>query len=142
MLDEARRRWNQADEDFQQHKEKVRRRVQYDEALAASDKARDYYDRLRQRYEDAHGERRLRLADRIWRDLKGREFEEYVREILDCLGFVTRLTAASGDQGIDVIATKNGVCWESNVRDTRRALEMAPFRKQSPERSFITVTDV
>jgi HJR/Mrr/RecB family endonuclease len=41
--------------------------------------------------------------------MSGLEFEAHVRDLLQDLGWDACITKASGDQGIDVIATKNGV---------------------------------
>ncbi len=47
------------------------------------------------------------LSDRAKQDPKG--FEVACAESLRRLGWVARTTAASGDQGVDVVATKDGV---------------------------------
>ena len=41
--------------------------------------------------------------------MTGREFEEFVCELFKRMGYTTIVTKASGDQGIDVIAEKNGI---------------------------------
>lgn len=40
--------------------------------------------------------------------MNGVEFEEFVAKMFDKLGYTTEVTKASGDQGVDVIAKKNG----------------------------------
>ncbi|GAB6457925.1 hypothetical protein bcgnr5390_61390 [Bacillus luti] len=39
--------------------------------------------------------------------MTGEEFEKYLADLLKNLGFETKLTKGSGDQGVDIIATKN-----------------------------------
>lgn len=41
--------------------------------------------------------------------MTGREFEEFVCELFKRMGYKTIITKASGDQGVDVIAEKNGI---------------------------------
>ena len=41
--------------------------------------------------------------------MSGLEFESVVADIFTKMGFKAEVTKASGDQGIDVIATKNGI---------------------------------
>ena len=41
--------------------------------------------------------------------MTGQEFENFIAELFSRLGYETEVTKASGDQGIDVIASKNGV---------------------------------
>ncbi|HCK64906.1 MAG TPA: hypothetical protein DHW49_01445, partial [Anaerolineae bacterium] len=41
--------------------------------------------------------------------MTGQEFENFIAELFSRLGYETEITKASGDQGIDVIALKNGV---------------------------------
>ncbi|OOR16059.1 hypothetical protein BW892_29165 [Bacillus cereus] len=38
--------------------------------------------------------------------LSGEEFEQYLADLLKCLGFRTELTKVSGDQGVDILAFK------------------------------------
>jgi hypothetical protein len=40
--------------------------------------------------------------------MNGQEFEKFIAELFAKMGFETKVTKASGDQGIDVIAAKNG----------------------------------
>ena len=41
--------------------------------------------------------------------MSGAEFEEFVSTLFQQMGYTTRITQTTGDQGIDVIAVKNGV---------------------------------
>lgn len=49
------------------------------------------------------------LPKKISIDMSGVEFERHCAEILDGCGWKTTLTKGSGDQGIDILATKNKV---------------------------------
>jgi len=40
--------------------------------------------------------------------MSGIEYESYCARLLDKIGWTTQVTKASGDQGVDVIARKNG----------------------------------
>ncbi|KZD65987.1 putative Mrr-like endonuclease [Bacillus cereus] len=40
--------------------------------------------------------------------MTGEEFEKYLADLLKNLGFETKLTKGSGDQGVDIIASRNG----------------------------------
>jgi restriction endonuclease Mrr len=109
--EKAREMWGKADRVFQELKAKIRSKVRYDQTAREYEEVLQDYNRVRERYEAAQTERRLRLLDRNWRDLRAGPFEQFVEEVFQCLGFTTKLTKASGDQGIDVIATKGGVQW-------------------------------
>lgn len=109
-VERAREMWAKADRVFQELKAQVRPKVRYDQAAREYDEVFQHYKAVREKYELAQTERRLGLLQRNWRDLRGEPFELFVREVFDCLGFVTELTRATGDQGIDVVA-KDGVRW-------------------------------
>jgi HJR/Mrr/RecB family endonuclease len=109
--DKARAMWEKADRVFQELKAQIRPKLRYDKAAREYEEALQDYNRIRERYEAAQTERRLRLLDHNWRDLRAGPFEQFVEQVFQCLGFTTELTKASGDQGIDVIATKDGVRW-------------------------------
>lgn len=54
--------------------------------------------------------------------MDGREFEEFIAQLFRNLGYSTEVTKHSGDQGIDIIAEKNGTkigiqakCYSGNV---------------------------
>jgi HJR/Mrr/RecB family endonuclease len=40
--------------------------------------------------------------------MNGLEFEKFIAELFNKMGYDSEITKASGDQGIDVIASKNG----------------------------------
>ena len=57
--------------------------------------------------------------------MAGIEFEVFVAELFKKMGYKASVTKASGDQGIDVVAEKNGVrygiqakCYSSNVSNS------------------------
>lgn len=103
--------WDRADRVFQNHASRVRSLVRYDEAREELETARRRYDLVEADYKEARADWRWRLLGRDWRVLRDTPFEEFVCEVFECLGFRTETTKASGDQGIDVIATKGGVIW-------------------------------
>jgi hypothetical protein len=70
-------------------------RHKYDDALF------DYNEVLK-RFESRKN--RLLLVD--WRSLRGVEFEDFLAEVFEVLGYEIKTTKASGDQGIDLIARK------------------------------------
>jgi hypothetical protein len=48
----------------------------------------------------------LQLVD--WRSLRGTDFERFLVDVFEALGYTVQTTKASGDQGVDLIATKAG----------------------------------
>jgi HJR/Mrr/RecB family endonuclease len=73
---------------------------------------------LKRTYDSAqakHGEllriiqsKRYQLLNTKWKSLRGVEFELFLKEVFEMLGFVVTLTKTSGDQGIDLIVTGDG----------------------------------
>ncbi|MCC9628048.1 restriction endonuclease [Blastopirellula sp. JC732] len=53
--------------------------------------------------------RRNQLFQRNWRAMRSVEFEEYLEEVLQLLGYTIETTAITGDQGVDLIAVKQGI---------------------------------
>lgn len=49
-------------------------------------------------------DRRQKLIHCDWRSFRGEQFEEFVAEVFEELGYRVRFTKASGDQGVDLIA--------------------------------------
>ena len=41
--------------------------------------------------------------------MSGKEFEEFICKMFKSMGYISEVTKQSGDQGLDVIAEKNGV---------------------------------
>jgi hypothetical protein len=52
--------------------------------------------------------RRYRLARCDWRGMRGPEFERFIAEVFEELGYDVESTGASGDQGVDLIARGRG----------------------------------
>jgi|688.fasta_scaffold271281_2 hypothetical protein len=48
------------------------------------------------------------LYQRPWRDMRAAEFEGFLAEVLRSLGYDVEQTGQSGDQGVDLVAVKNG----------------------------------
>jgi restriction system protein len=61
------------------------------------------------RLKAALGARRYFLLTRQWDNMEGSEFEDFLRQIFELLGYSVRLTRATGDNGVDLIITKHGV---------------------------------
>jgi len=61
----------------------------------------------RQELIDLIQSKRYQLSMANWRDLRGPEFELFLTEVFEYLGYHVVGTKVSGDQGIDLIATKN-----------------------------------
>jgi hypothetical protein len=70
-------------------------RLQYDDALS------DYQELLK-RFESRKNQ--LQLVD--WRSLRSIEFEDFLEDVFNVLGYAVETTKASGDQGIDLIAKR------------------------------------
>lgn len=102
---------NRADRICDDRARRLQPMVRFDDAESELENARSRFDDVRSAYENAQTEWRLRLLRRNWRDMRGVPFEQFVEEVFNCLGYQTERTKASGDQGIDVIATKNGKRW-------------------------------
>jgi HJR/Mrr/RecB family endonuclease len=60
-------------------------------------------DKLRKLFND----RKTRLLLIDWRSLRGIPFELFLRDVFEVLEFATEPTKASGDQGVDLIATRS-----------------------------------
>jgi restriction system protein len=55
------------------------------------------------------------IIQALMRDLSGHDFEHFVAELLRAMGYKTRVTAASGDGGIDVVAHKDSLGLEPPI---------------------------
>jgi HJR/Mrr/RecB family endonuclease len=53
-------------------------------------------------------DRRHRLLLQDWRAMRGVPFEAFLKEVLEVLGFEVATTDVTGDQGIDLIASRSG----------------------------------
>ena len=54
--------------------------------------------------------------------MDGLEFERYVSRILKSRGFITQVTPATGDLGVDIIATRGGVRYAIQVKRYQKAV--------------------
>lgn len=61
--------------------------------------------------------------------MTGEEFEEYVAELLRFQGYRTRMTPRSGDYGVDVVASKDGVKTAVQVKRYSKKLDQKPIRE-------------
>lgn len=80
-------------------------------------------DLLEKRLSQTYKEKSLKFQDIDF--LSGLEFEKFVAELFKKMGYFTVVTKASGDQGIDIIAEKNGrkfgvqtKCYSSKITNT------------------------
>jgi restriction system protein len=55
------------------------------------------------------------IIQALMRGLSGHDFEHFVAELLQAMGYKTRVTAASGDGGIDVVAHKDSLGLEPPI---------------------------
>lgn len=62
------------------------------------------YQQMQQKIQHLLIEDELRKVD----DMTGRQFEIYLAKLLSINGYRTEVTQASGDQGVDIVAKKNG----------------------------------
>lgn len=111
LVDSARDTWEKADAELRRLKDRIRPWIRHERALEEHEEIRLNYDMVRVEYEGAQTERRLRLARRNWRYFKADEFEAFVREVFEALGYQTSSIGKAGDQGVDVIASRDGVRW-------------------------------
>ncbi len=75
--------------------------------------AKNRYEEAKQQYEqylEIHQSKKNQLLVQDWRALRGVDFEQFLREVFEDLGFSVQTTKASGDQGVDLIVTINGYC--------------------------------
>lgn len=61
--------------------------------------------------------------------MTGEEFEEYVAELLRCQGYKTRMTPRSGDYGVDIIASKDGIKTAVQIKRYSKKLDQKPIRE-------------
>jgi restriction system protein len=61
--------------------------------------------------------------------MTGEEFEEYVAELLRFQGYKTRMTPRSGDYGVDVIASKDGIKTAVQIKRYSKKLDQKPIRE-------------
>lgn len=55
------------------------------------------------------------IIQRLHKNLDGYQFEEFVAHLLECMGYVARVTQRSGDGGVDIIAHKDTLGFEPPI---------------------------
>ncbi len=55
------------------------------------------------------------IIGRLHQNLNGYQFEEFVAHLLECMGYVARITQRSGDGGVDIIAHKDVLGFEPPI---------------------------
>lgn len=55
------------------------------------------------------------IVRRLHQHLNGYQFEEFVAHLLECMGYVARVTQKSGDGGVDIIAHKDVLGFEPPI---------------------------
>ena len=55
------------------------------------------------------------IIRRLHQNLNGYQFEEFVAHLLECMGYVARITQKSGDGGVDIIAHKDTLGFEPPI---------------------------
>lgn len=61
--------------------------------------------------------------------MKGEEFEEYVAELLRFQGYKTRMTPRSGDYGVDIVASRDGIKTAVQIKRYGKKLDQKPVRE-------------
>lgn len=61
--------------------------------------------------------------------MKGEEFEAYVAELLRFRGYKTHMTPRSGDYGVDIVASKDGVKTAVQIKRYSKKLDQKPIRE-------------
>ncbi len=84
--------------------ELARRQQQYAELKLEYEQAYREHDELKAQL----GSRKNQLLSVDWRSLRGGDFEQFLVGVFEVLGYAIETTKASGDQGVDLIATKGG----------------------------------
>jgi HJR/Mrr/RecB family endonuclease len=93
-----------------------KRQTDYKEAVTVAGRLREAAEQLNAQLESLVTSNQLQfertIADLLasnWRQLRGVPWEEFLQKILDCHGYAVEMTRTTGDQGIDLIAQKNGI---------------------------------
>ncbi|MCG2952841.1 restriction endonuclease, partial [Escherichia coli] len=55
------------------------------------------------------------IIRKLHQNLNGYQFEEFVAHLLECMGYVARITQKSGDGGVDIIAHKDILGFEPPI---------------------------
>ena len=136
VMARARAEWERADVAHRAAAYRARPLMLYEESADELAAARERFDRVRARYDEVQAGRRLRLLNERWEYLKDREFERFIREVFECLGYRTEMTPRTGDQGIDVVAEKGGVRWGIQCKGYSSPLGNKPVQEAVAGREF------
>lgn len=89
---------------------------EYQEAVVVAGRFDETVARIHEQMEALLTSNRLQfertIADLLasnWRQLRGAPWEEFLQKILGCHDYAVEMTKTTGDQGIDLIARKNGI---------------------------------
>ncbi len=77
----------------------------YEEAKARAVNARRDYDSVLSQFHS----RRNQLLNLDWRLYRGDIFEEFLKNVFDCLGYRVKRIGKCGDQGVDLVVEKDGI---------------------------------
>ena len=69
--------------------------------------------------------------------MEGHEFERFCAKLLEKVGFTdVKVTPGSGDQGVDVLATKDGIKYAIQCKNYSRALSNTPVQEVAAGKIF------
>lgn len=128
-VDRAHESWAIADKALQDSKDRIRPWIRHERTTEDFEQVRQYFEEIRAQYEHAQTERRLSLLRRDWRYLKADRFESFVREIFEALGYQTAPIGKAGDQGVDLIATCDGIRWAIQCKGYSGTLGNKPIQE-------------
>lgn len=100
-------------------------------ASACAPKETERELRARRELEHLHGvsQRWLRTQTSFWMELSGHQFEHEVGKVLNDSGYITTVTKASGDGGIDLIAIRKGEVIAIQCKAHRNPIGPGPVRE-------------
>lgn len=116
-------------------KQRLQRCATLRQALQKANEAHDHllrqqqlsrsYEKVRSEFEAVsrgflNHQNQLYLRD--WRGLRGVAFENFVEEVFHALGYAVQTTPATGDQGVDLIATKGNTCLAVQVKGIAKSV--------------------
>ena len=88
-------------------------KAQYAQAMgelsAAEENHRRLADLLKEKQcQESRQYRRQQLCKRNWKALRSQEFEKFLEEVFRELGYIVEMTRVTGDQGADLLVSKDG----------------------------------
>src|SRR6478672_368648 len=75
-------------------------------------------------------------AERPIRDLTGRQFEKACAAALEAAGYLVQVTSVTGDQGADLLATKDGLKYAIQCKDVSGSVGNAAVQEIAAGRSY------